>query len=318
MKRILFKFAPLIDVLLVPFVYPVALLMKGLRRLGLHHLPTSKAVLISVGVFPLRNHYYEPRFDYRDAPHLTDPRDLPGIAWNDAGQLEMLDGLTFAEELRDVGQEAGRELTFYLNNGAFESGDAEYWYQLIRFIKPRRLFEIGSGHSTLMAMRAIQRNREQDATYDCRHVCVEPFEMPWLERIGVTVVRHKVEDLGRQFFAELDANDILFIDSSHMIRPRGDVLFEYLELLPSLRRGVFVHVHDIFSPYDYPEKWLKHETKFWNEQYLLEAFLSHNSSWEIVGAINYLHHYFPERLRAVAPFLTRDREPGSFYIKKIV
>ena len=93
-----------------------------------------------------------------------------------------------------------------------------------------------------------------------------------LEKIGVTVIRQKVEGLGKAVFAELEKGDILFIDSSHIIRPQGDVLFEYLESLPSLNRGVIVHIHDIFSPKDYLKEWVTNEVRFWNEQYLLEAF----------------------------------------------
>ena len=209
-----------------------------------------------------------------------------------------------------------RVIKFYLNNGTFESGDAEYWYQIIRTIKPKRIFEVGSGNSTLMAIKAINKNQEEDLSHKCDHICIEPYEMPWLEEAGVTVIRKKVQELELSFFSQLQANDILFIDSSHIIRPQGDVLFEYLELLPSLNKGVIVHVHDIFSPKNYLKQWLQHEVKFWNEQYLLEAFLSHNNSWKILGSLNYLHHNHYDKLNSVAPFLTPEREPGSFYIQK--
>ena len=131
------------------------------------------------------------------------------------------------------------------------------------------------------------------------------------------MIRKKVEDIELSYFSQLQNNDLLFIDSSHIIRPQGDVLFEYLELLPSLNTGVIVHLHDIFSPKNYPKQWLQDSVYFWNEQYLLEAFLSHNSSWKIIAALNFLcsNHY--KKLKSVAPFLTPDREPGSFYIQKI-
>jgi hypothetical protein len=80
---------------------------------------------------------------------------------------------------------------------------------------------------------------------------------------------------------------------------------------------VIVHVHDIFTPKDYPKKWLKDEVKFWNEQYLVEAFLLNNSSWKIIGALNYLHQHYYEELKSVAPFLTTDCAPSSFYMQKI-
>jgi hypothetical protein len=140
--------------------------------------------------------------------------------------------------------------------------------------------------------------------------------MPWLEQLPLTVVRKKVEDINLQFFSDLDKNDILFIDSSHIIRPQGDVLFEFLEILPSLKKGVIVHIHDIFTPKNYLKQWLEKEVRFYNEQYLLEAFLTHNSQWKIIGALNYLHHNYFENLKAIAPSVTSEREPGSFYIQR--
>ncbi|MRR17610.1 MAG: class I SAM-dependent methyltransferase [Deltaproteobacteria bacterium] len=312
------KILPLADIIFLPLLYPAAWLMKSIRRAGVQNLPRCKNALMNIGVFPIRDHYYEPQFDHR-APGTDFSRDrhLPGIDWNIAGQLEMLTRFTFARELADLPGEKPASREFYLNNGSFESGDAEYWYQLIRAVKPERIFEIGSGNSTLMAIKAIRQNHRDDPDYRCEHVCIEPYEMPWLEDAGVTVVRRKVEDLEPSFFFGLQENDILFIDSSHVIRPRGDVLFEYLEVLPSLNKGVIVHVHDIFSPKNYLREWLQDEVRFWNEQYLLEAFLSHNDRWKIVGALNLLHHQHYEKLKSIAPFLTPGREPGSFYIQKI-
>lgn len=273
---------------------------------------------MAVGVFPIRNHYYEPQFDNRNLNKpLSQDRNLPGIDWNVTEQLSTLQTLTFSKELADVPQKKSESIEFYFDNTAFGSGDAEYWYQLIRAIKPKKIYEVGSGNSTLMAIKALQKNKKDDPNYQCQHVCIEPYEMPWLEKSGVTVMREKIEDVDLKFFSDLQENDILFIDSSHIIRPQGDVLFEYLELLPTLNKGVIVHVHDIFSPKNYPQQWLEHEVKFWNEQYLLEAFLCNNSSWRIIGALNFLKHKHYQSLEAAAPFLSPEREPGSFYIKKV-
>lgn len=318
MKRLIKKLLPVADIMLMPFVYPAAWLMKNIRRAGVHRLPLCKSALMNVGVFPIQNHYYEPQFDNR-TPKLdfSQDRKLPGVNWNISGQLELLERFIFSQELADIPKEKPGSLKFYLNNCMFKSGDAEYWYQLIRTIKPSRIFEIGSGNSTLMAISAIAQNQADDPSYKCEHICIEPYEMPWLEESGVSIVRSKVEDVELSFFSKLQENDILFIDSSHIIRPQGDVLFEYLELLPSLRKGVIVHIHDIFSPKNYLKQWLQDEVWFWNEQYLLEAFLTHNSTWKVVGALNYLHHNHYEKFKTIAPFLTPEREPGSFYIQKI-
>ncbi len=312
----------IVDSLAVPFVYPSAWFMKNIRRVGVQKLPLCKKALLNIGVFPIRNHYYEPQFVYpsilrKKTRSLSKERGLPGISWNIQEQLETLEKLEFSDELENIPTKKADNFQFYLNNGAFEAGDAEYWYNLIRLKKPRRIFEVGSGYSTLMAINAIRRNQKEDPAYLCKHVCIEPYEMSWLEKSGVSVVRKKVEDVGVAFFLELKENDILFIDSSHIIRPEGDVLFEYLELLPALNNGVVVHVHDIFSPRNYLIQWLVDEVKFWNEQYLMEAFLTNNNSWKIIGSLNYLHHHHYERLKSVCTFLTPDREPGSFYIQKI-
>jgi hypothetical protein len=318
MKKFIKKLLPPVDIMLMPFVYAAAWLLKNVRRAGVQRLPLCKSALMNVGVFPIRNHYYEPQFDNRTPkPDFSEDRNLSGVNWNISGQLELLERFMFSQELMDIPKKKPESLKFYINNGAFESGDAEYWYQLIRTIKPGKIFEIGSGNSTLMAISAIAQNQSDDPNYKCEHICIEPYEMPWLEETGVSVVRSKVEDVELSFFSKLQENDILFIDSSHIIRPQGDVLFEYLELLPSLRKGVIVHIHDIFSPKNYLKEWLQDEVRFWNEQYLLEAFLTHNSTWKVVGALNYLHHNHYEKFKTVAPFLTPEREPGSFYIQKI-
>jgi predicted O-methyltransferase YrrM len=318
MRTLIRMALPIADLMLAPLVWLAAWLLKLVRRIGIRRLPTCRGTLMHVGIYPVRDHYYEPQFDHRHPrqPYSAD-RSLPGIDWNVEGQLNWLKQFTRADELTDLPIRSTGELEFYLDNGAFLSGDAEVWYQLVRATKPRRIFEIGSGHSTRMAIRALNRNRADDATYCCRHVCIEPYEMPWLEQSGVEAVRERVEDLPVTFFSELEAGDILFIDSSHIIRPQGDVLFEYLELLPTLAPGVIVHVHDIFSPKNYLEQWLVNDVMFWNEQYLLEAFLTHNPVWQIVGALNFLHHHHYDALKAVAPNLRPEREPGSMYLRKI-
>jgi hypothetical protein len=297
---------------------PAAWLLKRVRRFGVKRLPTCRKALLRIGVFPILDHYYEPSFRHdRGVSNGMRVRHLPAIDWNVDGQLEFLRQLTFSDELLAIPSQRSDRLTFHFNNGMFESGDAEYWYQVIRALKPRRICEIGGGNSTLLAVSAIAKNKEDEHGYSCQHVCIEPFEAPWLEATEATILRKRVEDVPLEYFSALESNDILFIDSSHVIKPRGDVLFEFLEILPSLNKGVVVHVHDIFSPRDYLRRWLEDEVLFWNEQYLLEAFLSNNACWRVLGALNYLHHNHYNALANIAPTLTPAREPGSFYIQKI-
>ena len=147
MKDILSRALPIADVLLFPSVWLAAVLLKILRAAGLQRFPICKQALLHVGVFPIRNHYYEPRFDYRQSPpDFGAERRLPGIDWNITGQLEFLDRLSYSDELIDLEQQAVGPLQFRFNNGLFESGDAEFWYQVIRAVRPRRIIEIGSGY----------------------------------------------------------------------------------------------------------------------------------------------------------------------------
>jgi predicted O-methyltransferase YrrM len=306
------------DILLAPAVYIAAFLLRNIRRLGLKNLPLSTGALFNIGVFPIRRHFYDPQFDHRRLRFpLDQPRDLPGIDWNVEEQLQLLASFSYADELKARLLAKDDEPVFHFDNKAFEPGDAEYLYSLIRLKKPARVFEIGSGHSSRVVMKAVKRNRKEDAGYTCKHLCIEPYGAQWLEAADVTVIRQEVENVDRQIFSELASGDLLFIDSTHMIKPQGDVLFEYLEVLPTLQRGVIVHAHDIFTPRDYPREWIVDDFAFWNEQYLLEAFLSCNSHWKILGALNFLHHDYFEQLQEKCPFLTRDSIPGSFYFQRV-
>jgi len=286
-------------------------------QLGPARLPSSTRSLKRMGLFPIRDHYYQPLFnDAHLTKSLAEVRRLPGIDWRHKSQVSLLSELDFADELLalHLDNPPKSDLDFFIENGAFASGDAEFLYSMIRHLKPGRVFEVGSGNSTKIAQLALKRNASETGLV-AEHVCIEPYEMPWLEQLGVRVIRERVEDVGCELFGQLEPNDLLFIDSSHIIRPQGDVLFEYLELLPSLSSGVFVHVHDIFTPRDYPEQWVRTNVCMWNEQYLLEALINSSDRYEIVAALNYLRHAEYKQLATVCPYLTKEREPGSFYIR---
>lgn len=308
----------LLDVMAAFIIWPTARVLRHVRDTGIEHFPRSRAAFVKSGVFPITNHYYEPLFDPKHLRKpLDQPRALPGIDWNVDEQLATLAEMSFGAELSETPTEKRHEHEFAFNNGFFESGDAEFLYNMVRLKKPKRVIEIGSGNSTLLVANAIAKNRLDDSGYECEHECIEPFEMPWLDRLpGVKLYRQRVEEVPVERFSSLQANDILFIDSSHMVRPQGDVLFEFLEILPTLRSGVIVHVHDIFSPMDYPKSWIIDQVRFWNEQYILEAFLSGTSNWRIIGALNFLATNHFDALRKTCPFLTATRDPGSFWIQR--
>lgn len=314
---------PIVDLMLAPLIFMAAVLMKLVRRLGIWRMPLSKGIFNLVGVYPIRDHYYEPMYNYKKYLHhsLRDERKLPGIDLNEAGQLGWLRQFDFADELAKIPEEPTAGRMYFYKNPNFAEGDAECLYSLIRLKKPKRIVEIGSGFSTMMARDAIKQNQNENAAYNCRHICIEPYEMQWLDTIdGLEVIRQKVEEVDSSMFGELEPNDILFIDSSHVIRPQSDVLTECLEILPILKPGVLIHIHDIFTPYDYLDHWLVDEVKLWNEQYLLEAFLSCNPKFEIILALNYLSHKHPAELAEKFPMLGRNveqAEPRSIWIRKV-
>jgi len=318
MKTLLRNVLRLLDVLLLPFTYLALLWLRVVRFAGLRRMPFSRGAFLRTGVFPIRDHFYEPQFHPRHLKRPFDDRDreLPGIDLDVDGQLELLARFHYVDELLAIARPPDGSHDGGLEAGNFGAGDSEFLYCVVRSFKPRRVYEIGSGNSSLVTLRALERNAAEDPARAGELVCIDPHAPRRLDATRARVVRRKVEELGPAYFAELDRDDVLFIDSSHVIRPQGDVLFEFLELLPVLRPGVLVHVHDIYTPRDYPEALLVEKSRFWNEQYLLEAFLSHNRDYRVIGALNHLWRRHFQRLADCCPLLrvVPNAQPGSFWM----
>lgn len=303
LKKILFG---IMDVILIPVNLIFLPLLGFIRKYGVQYFPFSRKLFLKMGVFPIRDHYYEPQLTY--SANFDASRERPlHLNFNIPEQLSALEGF---EQYRN-------ELTeLTVHDPSFGAGDAELYYLMIREKKPRRIIEIGSGFSTLLARKAIKKNNAEGFTTEL--TCIEPYEKKWLEEIrDIQLIRKPVEQIPVDFFQSLEENDILFIDSSHIIRPENDVLFEYLELLPSLQKGVLIHVHDIFSPRHYRQDWLTELYRFWNEQYLLEAFLYYNDTFEIRYSLNCLKNDHFDDLKAVCIHLRSFDEPSSFWLQKV-
>lgn len=305
-----------IDILSVPVVFFSAYFLGKIRNIGIENFPLSKSVMFRVGTFPINDHYYEPLFNPK---HLYRPlsldRPLIGIDWNIEEQLELLKKLKFTSEIMNYNITSGDNLNITTN--MFGPGDAEYLYNLVRLKRPTRIIEVGCGQSTSIICKAIERNKSDDNTYTCSHICIEPYENEWLSNLDITLVRKKIEDVDRRIFDELESDDLLFIDSSHVIRPQGDVVISILEIIPSLKSGVIVHLHDIYSPRDYIDLFLTDRIYLWNEQYLLEAFLTNNTDWKIIGSLNMLARKQFDELNSICVSLPREKNPGSFYIQRV-
>lgn len=303
----------LADWLLAPFSVLFLPLLKRIRRFGVPNFPLHKWLFHKIGVFPLIDHYYEPQFVFGQGYNASHKRRLL-IDFKEEEQVAALSALKYTEELAGFAIDACED-DFYVNNPAFSTADADLYYLLIRNKKPSRIVEIGSGFSTKLALKAIRKNREEGV--DTKLTCIEPYEMTWLDQQeGLELIRQKLEEVPHTLFRSLREGDILFIDSSHIIRPGNDVLVEYLEILPLLQKGVLVHIHDIFSPRNYPQKWITEEYRFWNEQYLLEAFLYFNNSFQVMFSVNHLSQEFFEVASRTLIHMKLGVEPGSFWIEK--
>jgi predicted O-methyltransferase YrrM len=210
--------------------------------------------------------------------------------------------LPFASEWSFPESSAGDDREFHFNNGFFERVDAEVAYSLVRHRKPRRIIEIGSGNTTLVLAAALEKNAADG--YAGELISIEPYPVPFLKAglKGLTkLIESPVQQVPIDLFRTLRANDVLFIDSSHVVSMDSDVLYECLRILPELAPGVLVHFHDVFTPLDYPKKFVMTNLCFWGEQYLLEAFLSFNSAFRVVWAASAMQKFHPEVLRQAFP-----------------
>lgn len=226
-------------------------------------------------------HYYEPIPDFRTitSQQLERRREFRSIDFRWDEQLPLLRELSglYRHELTELDHTD-------FENDYFAGFDAAVYYSLIRYLKPKRVIEIGSGYSTRFANKALTRNAN-DATL----TCIEPHpDRLNCRKLNLDLIQKRVEEIDVDFFSQLEANDILFIDSSHTVKFGSDVCYEFLDVLPTLKPGVWVHVHDIFFPHDYPAEWLLKRRLALNEQYLLEAFLSFNREFQIALANHWL------------------------------
>jgi len=306
----------ILDVSLLPISYFVLPIYKLLKKYGMFNFPLNVRAFTKVGIYPIQDHYYNPQFVYSENFDANKKRNLH-LDFHIENQLASLSSLNFIEELSSF-QKEGNPLSknFYLNNPSFGPGDADLYYLIIRNLRPKKIIEIGSGFTTLISLKAIEQNKKSGEKTNL--TCIEPFEFDWLTQLkDIELIRERVENISLEVFKQLDENDILFIDSSHIIRPENDVLFEYLEILPQLKKGVLIHIHDIFSPRHYRADWLTKDLRLWNEQYLLEAFLYFNDSFEIVYSLNYLKNDYFNATQKVLSNLSEQDQPGSFWIRKI-
>jgi predicted O-methyltransferase YrrM len=273
------------------------------------------------GFHVVPNHFYCPIPDTRslDDSLWEEESRLIGIDMNEAAQRRLVTSVfpTFAKEF--TFPMTGTKSEFYVANGTFESVDAEVLHSMIRHFQPRKMIEIGAGNSTLVSARACRLNQERSGV-ETELVVIEPYPNPLIQRgfPGISeLVELRVEEVNLDLFRSLGENDILFIDSSHVVRTGGDVTYEMLEILPRLRPGVVVHIHDIYLPAEYPREEVLDQGLFFTEQYLLQAFLTFNTAFEVVWGASYMHLRHPDLLEACFPSYGKGNWwPASFWIRR--
>jgi len=252
--------------------------------------------------------------DEIDQEKLAQRRRLPGIQWNTPGFLSLLDTLLpYAKEFSTTPVDPQNNFDFWFHNGNFEDYDAISYYAMVRHIKPKRVIEVGCGFSSKVLAKACAQNIAEDFPVEWTFIEPYPDERFLRNQPEGRFVKKRLQDVPLDYFSSLEANDILFIDTSHVLKAQSDCCYQFVEILPSLKPGVLVHVHDIFSPYDYPADWLLDYFKAYNEQYALECLLSHNPRYEIMLPLHLLFKEHREKLRQLLP--NGKTRPASFWLR---
>jgi hypothetical protein len=268
-------------------------------------------------------HFYSPWPDQADAKRHLDGLDaeplrpLPGIALDDerikATWLHLLPLMRTAP-FTDAPTSRFR---YHRANDFYAYGDSTVYFGFIADRRPKRIIEIGSGFSSALALDTCNH-----LGLDTRLTFIEPYPgvLNSLLRPGdeksVRLLQQKVQTVDPALFAELDAGDILFVDSSHVVKTGSDVCFEVFEILPVLKPGVLVHFHDVFYPFEYPRAWVVNDGRAWNELYLLRAFLMYNQQFEIVFFNDYFMKRFPELANDPTTPFARNCGGGLWMVKR--
>jgi SAM-dependent methyltransferase len=271
-------------------------------------------------LFPI-GHFYSPIADPEDIAArkatVFRPREgSPGIDYRVEEQLQLLRALApHAERIDYPVEDPGDGRTYFYANDQYPVLDAEFLHAALCHFRPGNMVEIGSGFSSLITANVNRSVLGGSLDF----TCVEPYPRQFL-RDGVegitNLVISRVEDMDIAFFDRLGDGDVLFIDSSHVSKVGSDVNYLFFEVIPRLKPGVMVHVHDIFLPDEYPEQWALHQNRNWNEQYVLQGFLQFNAQWEVLWAAHLMGTRHREAVQKVFPRYPSLGGGGSFWFRR--
>jgi len=273
--------------------------------------------------FTTPGHFYSPVPSRRDVEEQLVRQDqrhlllnLPAVDMNIPGQLKLLDSLKgyYPKMPFKAGPVPG--LLYQLGNAYFSYTDGIVLFCMLNALRPRRIIEIGSGFSTC----AILDTNRLFLGGQAQVTCIDPYPENLRSLLAhshdaVTILESKLQDTDMGIFDELGANDILFIDSSHVSKIGSDVNYIVFEILPRLKPGVTIQIHDIYIGFEYPDRWLR-EGRAWNEAYLLRAFLEYNQRFRILLFIGYLQNMHEAWFREHMPD-TLLCKGGSFWMEKL-
>lgn len=241
---------------------------------------------------------------------------IAGIALNTAGQLQLVE--KFADYYHEMpfGKEKSDRVRYYFENRFYSYTDAIFLYAMIRHYKPKQVIEVGSGFSSAVMLDTNEFffNNQIHLTF------IEPYTdrlstlLREQDKTATTIVESDVQQVPLSLFEKLNANDILFIDSTHVAKTGSDVNYLLFEVLPRLKSGVLIHFHDMFYPFEYPREWV-FSGRNWNEDYFLRAFLMYNDTFEIRLFSHYLHKHHPEVFEGL-PLCYNNRGGNLWIVKK--
>jgi predicted O-methyltransferase YrrM len=272
-------------------------------------------------------HYYSPLPDVNkvrnNIARWRQEGLLPGV------RMDVERQAMFVQQLQPFSSESANLPSFSkITQAGYGPGygevEAHFLHCMIRHLKPRRIIEVGSGVSTFFALNALDMNRKDSDRAPSEMHCIEPYPSRKLEELQsekrIILQVKEVQDVPTSFFESLGGNDILFIDSTHAGKIDSDVFYIYLEILPRLKTGVVVHIHDIYFPYLTcpPEHPVFPLTMLWNENAICQAFLAFNDAFEILMCQSYLHYKQPSAIGYLLGVYDRGRHfPSSLWLKKL-
>ena len=243
----------------------------------------------------------------REAKIFAVPPEIAGVDLRAEAQLALLDELApFCREY-PFPREREQQFRYHWSNGFYERVDSMMLFALMRHLRPARVIEIGCGFSSAVMLdtNEFYLGGETSLTF------IDPYpeRLKGIVRPSDTIELHQVDvrDADPSLLIDLSPGDILFIDTSHVTKVTSDVNYLFFEILPQLSDGVWVHIHDVFYPFEYPREWVL-EGWAWNEAYLVRAFLQYNDAFEVMLFNNYLRRQHPDRLLPLLPSDWRDAD----------